>query len=267
MQTAMFGMLAVAFNSPVYASIQVQDPAVVDRTLEKLDLFLARVAGTPSDQLGGFISIEQDFYLQNGNSDPSVRAYAFRFGPITWRFYWTRIGNGLYIASKPYLIDELKAAAAQPSTVADDSEVGHGMVRVRPLHWNEIKSHFRIGWAEAERQTCLDQVGTLSHATRAVRSEDGDEVQRTLVSSGTRLAEQVFQRGFNCPCHGKYSAAEDGKTIQCSVHGTLQQPRQSSHGKLGRIAEFAESLKDVRMDLTFLEDGLHAVVTLETNGR
>ena len=139
----MVGLLAMAVNTPVYVSIPVQDAAIVDETLEKLDRFLVNIARTSSRELRSFFPIEQDAYQLTGIAEPSARAYAFRFGPVTWRFYWMRIDNGLYIASTPELIGDLLAASARDRQSSqqhvDDSQPAHGLVRLRPNHWDEIK--------------------------------------------------------------------------------------------------------------------------------
>ena len=52
--------------------------------------------------------------------------------------------------------------------------------------------------------------------------------------------------------------------MACSLHGSAQSPRQpagpADAGELGRLLK---GLSDVSLALTFLEDGLHAVVTVE----
>lgn len=265
METVGIGLMVAAFNSPVYVSVPVEDPEVVDRVLDRLDRVLAEKSRQGSSSLGGFIRLETDFYRREASLDPAVRTHAIRFGPVTWRFYWARIGQGLFIASKPDLIEELKSAAQQAGTSrspSKQSDAGHALVRVRPTHWNQVKPHFRIGWAEAERCACHDCQGTLTNALRAVRGTNPDGAPKELMSDAIELSSRLFQHRVHCLTDGDYVIAEDGTSVSCTVHGSVREPRQPETP--GRVAEFAESLQDVRMDLTFLEDGLHAVVTLES---
>ena len=65
--------------------------------------------------------------------------------------------------------------------------------------------------------------------------------------------------GLLCPeCN-----SPDGLTVSCSVHGTLNAPRQqtapSEHSPAGRTMR---GLSDLTATLTFMEDGLHAVLVV-----
>ncbi len=264
---SIFGVLAMAINTPVYLSVPVEDAAIVDDTLEKLDHVLARLVRRPDDRWGWFLRIEEDAFQFSGVDGPKIRGYAFRFGPITWRFYWTRLDDGLYIASTPEIITDLRDAAAhgQPaSNPVDDSREAHGLVRIRPEHWEKILPHFRIGWAESERHVCLNNLPPLSHAARAVlQQNDG----KATVASTRQLATDVFGGPLVCPTHGKYSIDSGTGQVSCDVHGTATQPRQPFDGPPGKIAGFAESLQDVHLELTFLDDGLHAVVTIQRKAK
>jgi hypothetical protein len=76
-------------------------------------------------------------------------------------------------------------------------------------------------------------------------------------------AERYFDTHFFCPDGGQYAWSDDGKQVTCSVHGSASNPRQpaapSPASDLGRLlSEFS----DMTLTLTFLEDGLHAVVNI-----
>ena len=266
-EMSMIGVLALAVNTPIYVSVPVKDAKIVDGTLEKLDRFLVKVASTPERGFSPFFQVEQDAYQLTGITEQPVRAYAFRFGPVTWRFYWMRIDDGLYITSTPDLVGELRAAAArhrQASAHANDSEPAHGMVRVRPEHWQRIKPHFRIGWAESERRSCLNNLAPLSHVGRALaQSAKGNNDGKATIENAHRLADEFFTGPHRCPSHGHYVLNAKTGDVRCDLHGDAGHPKQPPPNGKGQIAKFAESLRDVRMELTFLEDGLHAVVTLE----
>ncbi len=263
--SSLFGILALAINTPIYLSIPVEDAKIVDQTLEKLDRFLVKIIRDPNNGLGGMLQIEQDAYQFSGMNDPKIRAYGFRFGPITWRFYWMRIDDGLYIASTPELIGSLRAAANQRRQANQKSvETGaaHAMLRIRPEHWNKIKPHFRIGWAESERRACLNCLSPLSNAAKANLSTVGSDV---AMDNTRRLAEHVFGGPLLCPTHGEHVIDPDTGRVSCSLHGEAIEPKQPVASRGGLITDFAESLEDVRLELTFLEDGLHAVVTVAKN--
>src|SRR5262249_9083875 len=99
--------LVAALNSPVYLSIPVRDSKVTDAFLQYMDEALAKMTRQAGER--EWFGVNFDFYKLP--ADKGTRAYAIRFGPLKWRFFFARIDNGLYIASKPYILDDLRDAA------------------------------------------------------------------------------------------------------------------------------------------------------------
>ncbi len=252
--------LIASLNSPVYISLPVQDAKVVDECLARLDEYLAGLA-RQKERFDPVFTIEQDFYRFANAKGKHLRAYGFRFGPLKWRFFWGRIGNGLYIASKPYILEDLIAASEKEDAGGDRGPAAHGMVRIRPRNWDRVLNDYRLGWEENCRQACLHNLGPLSSLSRSLPpGKSGNEAGRQL----RRLSARLYGAQFFCPDEGRYVVSPDGKAVTCSVHGSALAPKQpaapsekSGPGRLPR--EFA----DMALSLTFLEDGLHAVVTIE----
>jgi Protein of unknown function (DUF1559) len=264
-EALIIGTLIASLNAPVYISVPVQDAKVVDEFLVRLDGFLAEQA-REKEPVGGFFRVEQDFYHLPGGQGKNIRAYSFRFGPLKWRFFWARIGNGLYIASRPYILEDilaLESGKANPVT-AQRGPQAHAMVRLRPQHWNRVLSDYRLGWAENNRAACLHNLGPLSSLSRGMTAGKPASSAAALEQELRRLSALVYGVHFFCPEEGRYRVAPDGKAVTCSVHGSATAPRQpavpSEKSSLGRLLhEFA----DMTLALTFMEDGLHAVVTIE----
>jgi len=259
--------LASSLNAPVYLSIPVKDSEIVDRFLTKLDDFLVQLVHQPNLLRGfpfRFLNIQHDVYGVGDESAREFRAYSLQFGPLTWRFYWGRIGNGLYIASKPFLIQELSHASQATSgrNEPDESSSSHGMVRIRPQHWNRILPHFQIGWAEAQRRSCLHNVSFLSSAARGLTSATGRPAVDTDMSKIKQLTRTLFHVEPHCGAEGKYTVTDEGTVVCCTGHGCQNKPRQAM-GQQTELAVFAESLADVQLQMTFTEEGLHTVVTFE----
>jgi hypothetical protein len=253
------GFLISALNSPVYLSIPVQDAKVVDDFLERLDKVLAGVARRNRiDE--GWLRVENDFYHFKPNLQSVVRCYSLRVWAFKWRIFWARIGNGLYIASKPFILEDLAAAAA--STSSAEGPMGHGMLRMRPKNWNQVLTDFRLGWAENSRDACLNNLGPLANLGRAFPNAKGDDAQ----ANGRLLREsdKLYGVHFFCPEGGRYTLAPDGKTCQCSVHGAMLSPRQATApAENGTTGKLLKNFTGLTATLTFLEDGLHAVVTID----
>jgi hypothetical protein len=255
--------LVASLNAPVYVSVPVQDAKIVDTFLDRLDKVLA-VLAQQREPVFGPIQIEQDYYKSKLKTGATVRAYGFRFGPVKWRFFWGRIGGGLYLASKPMILEELAALEAQPREKGnpDIEATAHALVRLRPRNWNQVLADYRLGWAENNRQACLGNLGPLSSVGRAVRAEN--KVQGALDKQTLRLAEQFYAVHFFCPEGGRYELSADGKTCSCSVHGTAYAPRQEmAPSEATGPSKVLQTFGGLTASLTFLEDGLHAVVVLE----
>ena len=132
------------------------------------------------------------------------------------------------------------------------------MVRVRPEHWKEVASAFQLGWAEESRHACLKNLGPLSSVARAATASNQSGV------GATRIADGLHGVHFFCPDGGRYELQPDGQSVICSVHGSVMSPRQmpspSADSPAGRLMD---DFGGITAALTFLEDGLHAVVTIQ----
>jgi hypothetical protein len=236
---------------------------VVDDFLARLDRQLATLA-RQNESVGGFFQVSQDFYRLRQSGLP-MHAYAFQIGPIKWRFFWARIGNGLYIASKPDILQDIAAldSAHQPPSRGPAEQPAHAMVRMRPENWNKVISSYRLGWAENNRAACLHNLGPLSSLTRAAVPAADRKAGAVLPSEIRQLGETIYDTHFYCPDGGHYMFGTDG-TVTCSLHGSALAPRQPAapqpKSDLGRLLE---SFDDMTLLLTFREEGLHAVVTID----
>ena len=275
------GLGLASLNTPVYLSFPVKDAQVVDRFLQGMDNVLATSAR--ERQRGGWLELEQDFYKFSLAQDQIYRAYGLRLGPLKLRFFWARIGNGFYIASRPFILEDLAAmeseriragAAAAAggeagALVQDFGPEGHAMVRVRPQNWNEVLPDYRLSWAENDREACLNNLGALSSVSRALTARAAGD--STTVPTAEELEQLVSQHADKfygehlfCPEGGRYTVSGDGRSVTCSIHGSVADPRQpsaptdaSAPGKLLR------ELAGATATLNFMQDGLRAVVVID----
>jgi hypothetical protein len=238
-------------------AIPVKDQAVVDEFMNKLDGMLAMLARKPPD--GGWFGIDQDYYRLS-RAD-ATRCFALKFGPLKFRLFWERIGNGLYIASKPFILDDLRAAQATMAG-GDSGPVAHAMIRIRADHWNQVLPDYRLGWAENNREACLNNLGPLSSVARALPPGQGDAEQRGIEVH--RAADKLHGLHFFCPEGGHYLVSPDGAECTCSVHGSVLAPRQpDAPNDKGQLGKLLKDFHGMTATITFLEDGLHAVVVIE----
>jgi hypothetical protein len=256
-ETLIGSFLVSSLNGPVYIGIPVKDAKVVDKFLDDLDSSLAAMARRPERAL---FDLNYAFYkVPLRGTDKRIRCFAISLANIVkWRVFVARLDDGLYIASKQFILEDL---AAMKKPKAAEGPVAHGMVRVRPKHWKEVLPEFQLGWEENAREACLNNLGPISSVARALAaSGDG----RATPEEVLRQADKLHAVHFFCPDGGKYLVSADGKEVTCSVHGSLAKPTQlpvpAANSPTGRLMrEFGGATAA----LTFLEDGLHAVITID----
>jgi len=264
-------VLVASLNSPLYISLPVQDVKIVDEFLEQLDPLLAAQARRP--ERGGMFDVGFDFYhLEQGKAKHAIRTSSLSFGPLKWRFFWSRIDDGLYIATKRSILNEIAAAAAERKQAAEklgvksDPPRGHAMVRIRPESWKQVLADFQLGWAENNREACLKNLGPLSNVARAYVATRPDALTQDPAKAAAEIvheADNLYGVHF-LPLDGKYLLARDGLSVTHNVYGSPLAPRQPAG--LAEGSDTADVVRDfggATAELTFMEDGLHAVLTLE----
>ncbi|HEX4946062.1 MAG TPA: hypothetical protein VFZ34_05340, partial [Blastocatellia bacterium] len=266
----MFGVILgfgiALLNTPVYASVPLKDTARVDEFLK----FYESTAAASSRKLqrgSAFFGIETDYYgyaLEKTKDAPTIQAFAIRFGPVKFRIFAARIGNAFYAASKPFILEDLYALEKSGAQGNADA-VGHAMVRLRPNNWNQILSDYRLGWAENQREACLNNLGVLSSTGRAYLAQNantaaGEDTGRAI----HQYANKMHAVEFFCPEGGQYQLAADSKTIKCSIHGDALTPRQpTAPQRESSLDKLMNNFAGATATLEFTEDGLRAVVTID----
>ena len=214
-------------------SIPVKDAKVVDEYLEELDkLLLARrkdIAGA-----GLLWRREVDFYRVSFPKPHTIRCLVINIGGLKWRLYWGRIGDGLYIATRPFILEDLAAAHAEGKKPAK-TEPAHAVLRVRPENWNAVLPGYNLGWAEANRAACPLRTWTWCRTwpaggtTTMSRRPDAELLARV----GRVYGERPF-----CPDGGSlYSLSPDGRSCRCSSPRRSRRPApagRADHGESDR---------------------------------
>ena len=254
------GMTVASLTSPVYVDVAVEDIAVVDAFLEKLDDGAAIEARTHTDFV--LAAFKKDFYTVS-IGDTKARSFVLSLGPLKWRFFYARIGSSLCIASKLQTLEQLVANNAD--NLAPEKATGlpaHGQLTIHRQQWDRIMPSVRLSWDEAARQACLDNIGPLNSAARVAAGAEGhatDITPEQLVA----MASSIYGGVHRCPCGGHYVQTKDG-CVACSVHGDADHPQQPApDAPNGGSLEMLNSFSEIRVLLTFLEDGLHAVLEID----
>jgi hypothetical protein len=260
----MLAFLIGSLNAPVYVSLPVHDKKMVDEFLSRLDRGLSAKARSNRNR-GGWFEVYEDTYRTKLKDGTPVWGYSVRLWAVKWRFFWSRIGDGLYIASKANILEDIATATAAPPPAAkpEADTKAHAMVRLRPQHWDQVLGDYRLSWAENNREACLRNLGPMASAARVVRAAgkaDAEDLSQEALAEAARL----YAVHLYCPEGGKYIVSPDGKHCSCSIHGDAEQPLQPLSPRAATAAGKAmEHFAGLTASLTFLEEGLHAVVLLD----
>lgn len=261
-EMVLIGLIAQSLTNPVCVSIPVQNADIVDRFLVELD---QRLAELPRN-FERFIRTEK-YQVKMG--DKNVRVFSLKILGMNFRIAWARMGHWLVLTNQPTMLEELAhfyekqpKLEAGAAGATDAGEQGHVQFRIRPEGWNQVLPGYRLGWAENHRVACevnQQQITNLARAYPELLGSDG--------SITPALLERVFQvygTHGHCPDGGTYRITRSGQ-CECAIHGQayvnprqLMAPSPHSH-TMKSLAHF----RGLAATLTFLEDGLHAVVTIE----
>ena len=202
------GLLVQFLTGPSSISIPVKDAKVVDEFLSELDKASVQVRAARGDT--GWLREYLDFYRVPFPEPHVIRCHVVKFFGLKCRLYWGRIGDGLYVANRPFILTDL--AAAHAAGKKPSGEKGHALLRLRPENWNEVLPGYKLGWAEGHRLACQDNLSQVANVYRAGTTGPGRP--GCAPSRGWRI---YGARPF-CP-DGGISLSADGRTCSCSVHG------------------------------------------------
>ncbi len=279
-------LLVTSLNSPVYLTVPVKDAGIVDRFLEDQDRRLAALARQPERSNGIFL-FQNDFHREPVAPNLTIRTLGWQLGPVKLRLYWARLGQMLCVASRADVLEDLAELYRAGRPVQGDLQTtAHAFVRLRPENWNKVLPHYRRGWGENHRQSCLDNLGRLESLAQLAAAQLPKKATAQQVRRRTlQLARQFYGVRFYCPEGGHYSFVrrtvvvsppkqENGEPVlwlhripvwqaQCSLHHSARDPHQGGKLNPQSATDFlTRQLGQVTLTLTFLKDGLRAVVTI-----
>lgn len=264
------GMAIASITAPVYIDVEVQDAEVVDQFLAKVDEGAAIEARKQNEQFFWF-GFDKDFYkMQVGQTQ--VRSFVVSFGPIRLRYFFTRVGDRLVVASKLDTVRQLiETHARGGDALPEDGATprAHAQLTIHRDQWQQILNSMRASWDEAARNACLDNLGPMmSAAVVAARAGSTDGSTKAVDGDAIMARAASLYGGLHlCPCGGRYVRTADGR-IGCSVHGDADHPMQPAPTDDAAASQaMLDSFSEIRVLLSFLDDGLHAVLEIDRTGR
>jgi len=184
-----------------------------------------------------------------------------RFLGVKWRLYWARIGGGLYIVNRPFILDDLAAAHAEPLPVKK-AEPAHVLLKLKPENWKEVLPGYLLGMVETERHATVKSLTMLDivHGGWPSALKPGAEPDADLL---TRVQRVYGVRAIH-PEGGKFVLSKDGRAFESTLYGTPEVPRQPMRPLPGTPGDrMIRGFGGLNAGLTFEEDGLRAVMTID----
>jgi hypothetical protein len=259
--------IGASFNGPAYVSIPVKDAKVVDEFGDQLERIFAALARATDNATSGLVAT--GFYRLPFKNDRGrmMRTFTVRLGPLKLRYFWARIGSAVYIASQPCVLEDLLALEKVEKRATP--QAAHALFTIRARNWNEVLDNTYLGWAENHREACINNQGPLSSVARAFTASLGKIDEQELAQVAGRIvqeADRLHQVHFFCPEGGCYVLSPDGKQMTCSVHGSALEPRQPvSLSEDTPLGKHLRGFGGLTATLTFMKEGLRAVVEIERN--
>lgn len=290
------GGLLASLNRPVYATVSVNDSKLIDRFLDQLEPILAK-----ADFVGrGMTSF--DYSRLQANSELTIHACSWQFGPAKFRLFFARIDDTFYLSTRKSVIEAIFSYSRRNYVPISNSqqgkelECGHanGSILGAPTsrrlpndksapsneelarksqiafevnheNWNKVKADADLLWLDNNRRSCLKNLAPLTVLARALASlsDDGNLLPGDLANAAH--SQSSLGAKALCPDGGVYNFDAASGNVFCSLHGGLGQSRQIVKPAQHANASnvLLNSLKRSCASLTFLEDGLHGELVVE----
>jgi hypothetical protein len=250
---------AVQFlTGPSSVSIPVKNAAVVDAFLDEYDRFLTTAKPAGAVSLVRFT----EFYKFPVAKAHTVRCMAIKFAGLKLRFFWGRIGDGLYFTNRPFLLDDIASAQAEGKPRQPASERSHALLQIHPENFHDVLPGYLLGWEENQRSACQKNLSMIANVARGWGDPDagGRIVTETLLNH----VQRVYGVRPFCPDGGAYDLSAMAFGCRCNIHGHALDPRQlSAPADSSPAGRAFHSLAGFHATLTFTKDGLRAIATLD----
>jgi len=110
-----------------------------------------------------------------------------------------------------------------------------------------------MSYAEDSRETCLKNLSWLEALRNGFKKEPYELEAQSL---------SLFGTAFQCPDGGRYQSA--GTSVGCSVHGTVDSPRQGPRPQTGSAAAYIlDAIGRIEATLAYTPDGLSTHIVVE----
>jgi hypothetical protein len=248
LEPLIIGYLVSAINLPTYLTVGVTDPVRAAAELPQL----LQALGPRYE--------ERDFWLENYAMEPyrgrTIHVATLNLWVIKLRLYTAVVGDRLVIASRRDIVTDLIDASAsgkpQPTPANGSAELA-----LYRYAFKDLAETAAISFQEENRHACHDNLPLVGVLLR------GFGVPPEQLS-----ATALVQRGYapSCPVGGQYRINQANGNVECSFHGSRQQPRQPAAAAVDTpTMKLVNSLDRLTARLKFTPEGLMTTVEIKRN--
>jgi hypothetical protein len=206
--------------------------------------------------------------LQEGWSQPRVTLYELEeyrgrkmrvieaaIGPIRLRGFISIVGYEAYLTPRLSLLKRIIDLAEEPAaTPQPDALKANVALLIRPTAWDKVKSDFQLAWASSAKEACLSNFDELQVLFKYF-SDAGVPIEK--------VSEKLDGTRYFCPEGGEYQYDSAKNVVTCTIHGTIETPRQPE--KMGEDATFSRlinGIDQIAVSLTFEGEGVRTRVNM-----
>jgi len=248
---AIVASLVMAAKTPVYATVEVENPESAARLLEQLsqEIFLKQ------ENLMG-MKASMDAYRLPDYKEHAIYVFSGQIYAIKIRMHVALVGNRLVAATRPEILREVIDVGTAEETRAPAE--AHMLLRLNRRALDRLRDDLELYWAEKSRVACHRNIISIYNLHK---------LYGAAIDDVPRLSEAKYGVRYFCPDGGRYAFDAQRNQVVCSVHGNREQSRQHprADGK-SSFVQFVEGLDEITTAVRFHDDALIATVEIVRSG-
>lgn len=248
LEPLVIGYLGSALNLPTYLTVKVTDAKEAERAIPSL--FRALAPGRGRDD-----GLSVETYTMEDYRGRPLHVANFNLWVLKLRLFAAVVDDRLVIASRRDIVTDLMDASKGASGKKAASQQGNMELSLYRTAFRQLEEMVNLGWQEELRHACQQNLPLAAILLKSLGLPP-ESIEQTV--SGLR--------GYTpyCPSGGKYLLDDKTGNVQCSLHGTLWQPKQpAASDKSSKTMTLVNTLQRVNARLAFTPEGLMTTVDIK----
>lgn len=248
LEPLVIGYLGSALNLPTYLTVKVTDAKEAERAIPSL--FRALAPGHGRDD-----GLSVETYTMEDYRGRPLYVANFNLWVLKLRLFAAVVDDRLVIASRRDIVTDLMDASKGASGNKVASQQGNMELSLYRTAFKQLEETVNLGWQEELRHACHQNLPLAAI------------LLKSLGLPPESMGETVAAlRGYTpyCPSGGRYLFDDKAGLVQCSLHGTVWQPKQpATSDKSSKTMTLVNRLQRVNARLAFTPEGLMTTVDIK----